>query len=104
MTDGPHLGDARRELDSNLTAPTKLTIMAVLVQLDEIEFGALRDATGLSDSALSKQLSSLQAIGYLDLRKGYVGRRPRTWVRAAERGRDAFARHVVALDAVIRPR
>src|SRR5665648_103069 len=97
MTDGPHLGDARRELDSNLTAPTKLTIMAVLVQLDDIEFGALRDATDLSDSALSKQLSSLQAIGYLDLRKGYVGKRPRTWARATDLGRDAFDSHVTAL-------
>jgi len=103
MTNLPHLGGARRELDSNLTAPPKLTIMAVLVHLDDIEFGALRDATDLSDSALSKQLSSLEAIGYVALRKGYVGKRPRTWARAEPLGRTAFAAHVAALQAVIRP-
>ena len=104
MTDGPHLDRARRALDGNLSAPTKLTVMAVLVRLDDIEFGALRDATGLSDSVLSRQLSALDGIGYLALRKGYVGKRPRTWARATDLGRQAFASHVAALTALIGPR
>jgi DNA-binding transcriptional ArsR family regulator len=65
MTRLPSLGSARRELDRYLAAPTKLTNMSVLVHLDDVEFGALGDATDISDSALSKQLSSLEEIGYL---------------------------------------
>jgi DNA-binding HxlR family transcriptional regulator len=50
----------------------------LLVQLDDIEFKALRGAIELSDSALSKQLSLLESIGYVTMKKGYVGKRPRT--------------------------
>jgi len=103
MTRPFSLGSARREMDRHLIAPTKLTIMSVLVHLDDVEFRALGDATDLSDSTLSKQLSSLDAIGYLTLRKGYVGKRPRTWAQATPLGRKAFAGHIEALEAVIRP-
>jgi hypothetical protein len=45
---------------------------------DWIEFAALRDAAGISDSVLSKQSRVLEDAGYVEVRKGAVGRRQAT--------------------------
>ena len=63
--------------------------------------GAIRDAAGVSDSALSKQASALEEAGYVRIRKGYVGKRPRTWLQLTPRGHQALASHVTALNAII---
>jgi DNA-binding MarR family transcriptional regulator len=56
---------------------------------------------GLSDSALSKQLSTLERAGYLQIRKSFVGKRPRTSARLTRAGRTAFMRHVAALQQIV---
>ena len=64
---------------------------------DWVEFAAVRDSTELSDSMLSKHSRALEDAGYVEIRKGAVGRRPRTWLRITRRGRRAFLAHVAAL-------
>ena len=64
---------------------------------DWVEFAALRDAAGISDSVLSKQSRLLEDAGYVEVRKGAVGRRPRTWFRLTPNGREAFQAHVAWL-------
>jgi hypothetical protein len=39
--------------------------------------------------------------GYLAVRKGHVGKTPRTWLALTEQGRDALAAHLVALTAIV---
>jgi DNA-binding MarR family transcriptional regulator len=65
--------------------------------LEEAEFQMLREAIGISDSLLSKQIKHLEDAGYVVLRKGAVNGRPRTWIRLTGRGRKAFTAHVAAL-------
>ncbi|MDR7279260.1 DNA-binding MarR family transcriptional regulator [Catenuloplanes atrovinosus] len=77
--------------------------MAVLAPSAEMEFATVRDLSNLSDSALSKQAAALEAAGYLSQRKGYVGRRPRTWLSLTKGGRTALRAHIAALRALIDP-
>lgn len=49
----------------------------------------LRDEVKLSDSALSKQLTTLEGTGYVEIRRGFVGKRPRTSARLTKTGRAA---------------
>jgi DNA-binding MarR family transcriptional regulator len=58
---------------------------------------ALRDAAGISDSVLSKQSRVLEDAGYVEVRKGAVGRRPRTWFRLTAEGRQALQGHLAWL-------
>jgi len=77
---------------------TRLSICGLLAAgADWVEFAALRDAAGISDSVLSKQSRVLEDAGYVDVRKGAVGRRPRTWFRLTARGRQAVAGHLAWL-------
>jgi len=87
--------------DPVIVTTTRLSIVALLAAAEEMEFAAVRDSVGLSDSALSKQASALEAAGYVRIRKGYVGKRPRTWLSLTPRGRGAFDIHVAALNAIV---
>jgi DNA-binding MarR family transcriptional regulator len=60
----------------------------------------LRDAIELTDSALSKQVSTLEEAGYVKVRKGYVGKRPRTWLSLTRAGRRAYDAHLAAWRAI----
>jgi DNA-binding MarR family transcriptional regulator len=89
------------QLDAVIHPPTRLSIMALLATADEAEFAFVRDSVGVSDSVLSKHGSALEAAGYIEIRKGHVGKRPRTWFRMTPAGRRAFAGHVKALQEIV---
>jgi DNA-binding MarR family transcriptional regulator len=93
-------------LDPVIHPITRLSICGLLAAgADWVEFAALREAAEISDSVLSKQSRVLEDAGYLEVRKGAVGRRPRTWFRLTPTGRRAFAAHVAWLQqaAQVRP-
>ena len=92
----------RHELDPQLNSPVRLSIIAALVPLDDAEFHAVRDAIEVSDSVLSKQVGVLEAAGYIEVTKGYVGKRPRTWLKVTDLGREALRQHLAALHALIK--
>ncbi|WP_432837941.1 winged helix-turn-helix domain-containing protein [Dactylosporangium sp. CA-092794] len=77
---------------------TRLSICGLLAAgADWVEFAALRDAAGISDSVLSKQSRVLEDAGYVEVRKGAIGRRPRTWFRLTAAGRRAVEGHLAWL-------
>ncbi len=77
---------------------TRLSICGLLAAgPDWIEFATLRDAAGISDSVLSKQSRVLEDAGYVKVRKGAVGRKPRTWFRLTPAGRTAVEGHLAWL-------
>jgi DNA-binding MarR family transcriptional regulator len=93
-------GHARHRLDEVIHAPVRFSIVASLAGADEAEFSAVRDTVEVSDSVLSRQVGTLEAAGYVKVRKGYVGKRPRTWLSLTAAGRAAYERHLTALRAI----
>ena len=91
---------ALHRLDELIHAPVRLSIVAALAQVDEAEFARVRDTVEVSDSVLSKQAAQLEAAGYVKIRKGYVGKRPRTWLSLTPTGRTAYTGHLEALRAI----
>jgi DNA-binding transcriptional ArsR family regulator len=87
--------------DELIHAPTRLAIVSLLAASEWADFKFIRDSAGLSDSALSKQLTTLEEAGYVEIRKGFVGKRPRTSARLTRIGRAAFELHVAALQAMV---
>ena len=92
---------SRAKFDELIHAPTRLSIVSLLAAAEWADFKFIRDELGLSDSALSKQLTALEAAGYVDIRKSFVGKRPRTSARLSRAGRTAFLMHVEALQQII---
>jgi DNA-binding MarR family transcriptional regulator len=87
--------------DDLIHPPTRLAIVSLLAASQSADFKFIRDSVGLSDSALSKQLSTLEQAGYVEIRRGFVGKRPRTSARLTPAGRTAFEQHVTALQEMV---
>jgi len=91
---GPH---PRLRLSETLHQPVRFSMAAALAAADQLDFKDLRDAVQVTDSALSKQISTLEAAGYVAVSKGFVGKRPRTTLKLTPEGRAAWADHLAVL-------
>jgi DNA-binding MarR family transcriptional regulator len=91
----------RHRLDPVIHSPVRLSIMACLAAAERAEFGFVRDAVEVSDSLLSKQVTTLADAGYVKVKKGYVGKYPRTWLSLSTAGRRALDAHLAALTAIV---
>jgi DNA-binding MarR family transcriptional regulator len=87
--------------DDLIHPATRLSIVALLAAADWAEFAFVRDELGLSDSALSKQLSTLEEAGYVAIERPVSERRRRVRARLTCLGRERFAGHVAALKGII---
>ena len=65
----------------------------------QMSFAKLREAVGVSDSALSKQLTALERAGYARRRRSYGLTRSEdvVWVALTPAGLAAFESHLAAL-------
>jgi DNA-binding MarR family transcriptional regulator len=90
----------RHRLNETVHAPVRFSIVAALAGADQAEFAFVRDAVEVSDSVLSRQVAVLETAGYVAVRKGYVGKRPRTWLSLTPAGRQVFTEHLAALRAI----
>lgn len=88
-------------LDELLYAPTRLQIAAILSRADEVEFAVIREIVNVSDSVLSKHLSTLCEANYVSIKKAPRDGRQRTWARLTSEGRRAFRGHVNALQEMV---
>jgi DNA-binding MarR family transcriptional regulator len=84
--------------DELIHPSTRLSIVSLLAAADWADFGYIRDQLALSDSALSKQLSTLEQAGYVTVDRSI---RRRVRARLTTDGRAAFQGHVAALQAIV---
>jgi DNA-binding MarR family transcriptional regulator len=92
------------ELDNIIHQPVRLQIMSALVSLsigEEVDFVYLRKLLGLTDGNLGAHLVKLEEAGYVKVKKSFVARKPRTFLTATGKGRDAFEEHILALKQII---
>ena len=87
----------RGRLDDLIHQPVRFSLLAALARADELEFRFVRDTLDVSDSVLSRQASTLEQAGYVAIRKGHVGKWPRTWLKLTPQGRTAFENHLSTL-------
>ncbi|MDU0367249.1 transcriptional regulator [Microbacterium sp. NPDC089180] len=87
----------RHRLDDLLQNSVRFSIMAALDRATTLSFKEVRDAVEITDSALSKQVSALEAGGYLSVGKSFAGKMPRTSLTMTAEGRTAWRSHLAVL-------
>ena len=93
------------QLDNIIHQPVRLQIMASLVVLesdDQVDFTYLRKLLKVTDGNLGAHLAKLEEAGYIKIEKTFVDRKPRTYISAKGKGRDAFGDHVIALKQILK--
>ncbi|MDT9595211.1 transcriptional regulator [Nocardioides zeae] len=89
------------DLDPVIHAPKRLAAMAVLSTADQVTFQFLKERLELADSDLSKQMSALEAAGYVAVAKSGRGRGASTSFKLTRAGRTAYRTHRDALRALL---
>lgn len=101
MAGEPFVTHPRNRIDELIHSPVRLSVMSALRAADQIHFALLRDTLEVSDSLLSKHIAALDDAGYVEVTKGYVGKRPRTWYSLTDRGQRAFDAYVATLTEIV---
>lgn len=86
-----------KELNPLLHSQLRLSIMSLLLTVEEAEFVYLKEKTQATAGNLSVQLDKLSEAGYINIEKSFVGKKPRTVCRITSVGREAMAEYVEAL-------
>jgi DNA-binding MarR family transcriptional regulator len=89
------------DLDRTIHSPARLMVMTNLYVVESAEFIALMNLTGLSWGNLSTHLSKLEEAGYVELEKGFHGKKPYTMVRLTGEGRAAFKAYKEQMQGVL---
>ena len=78
------------EIDRVIHEPARLLILAYLSVVESADFLFLMNQTNLTRGNLSSHLSRLETAGYVEIKKEFVDKIPRTLLRLTEQGRNAF--------------
>lgn len=80
----------------------RLGIMSVLMVNDWFDFKGLKELLGVTDGNLASHTTALEKEGYIEEKKEFVNKKPKTSYRATHKGRQAFQDHLDALEQIIR--
>jgi len=86
-----------KPLDPILHSELRLAVMSLLVGVDEADFVYIKEQTGATAGNLSVQIDKLSSVGYIEVEKKFVGKRPCTTCRITRQGVKAFEDYVESL-------
>ena len=90
-------------VDRLVHEPARLAIMTNLFVVESANATYLLQQTGLTWGNLGSHLGKLEEAGYVEVSKGYQGRKPETTVRLTETGRSALLEYRERLLTALAP-
>ena len=91
----------RDDLDPLVHSPVRFSLLASLAHVDSADYQSLREALVVSYALLSKHAALLEEAGYIKVQKTATGRTRHTRYRLTNRGRQAYEKHVQALEWIV---
>ena len=88
-------------LDPIIHVRVRLGIVSALAVEESLTFNQLKERLDTSDGNLSVHARRLEEAGYVEIRKSFDGRIPRTDYRLTETGRQALQRYLDHMEALI---
>ena len=86
-----------KKLDPLLHNELRLSIMSLLVSLEEADFPLLKEKTEATSGNLSIQIQKLNEAGYIEVEKRFKNNYPQTLCRLSNKGIEAFESYVAEL-------
>jgi DNA-binding MarR family transcriptional regulator len=87
--------------DPLLHQPIRSKLVSLLISNETLPFKALKETLKVTDGNLSSHLSKLEKENYIIIEKIFEGKRPKTVVKIAPVGREAFETYIEALKEFI---
>lgn len=89
------------QVDDVIHGRIRLAVMAYLSAVSPASFPELTKKTGTTNGNLSTHLTKLEAASYVELEKGYKGKRPQTLVHITQTGRKAWRDYLAAMRDIL---
>ena len=89
------------DLDDAVLSRPRLSILAALVGGDAVDFTFLQKNLGISDGNLGTHLGKLEAGKYIQSKKVFVNKKPKTWFQITGEGRLALERLLRQLEEML---
>ena len=85
-------------LDPLLHSQLRLSVMSLLVSVEQADFVYIKEETEATAGNLSVQLDNLSKAGYIEIVKGFRGKKPNTSCRITKIGIEAFEKYVKTIN------
>ena len=92
------------DLDPILHSQLRLSIVSILMTVDEANFTFIQETTKAAAGNISIQIKKLQEAGYIKVEKTFKNNYPNTTVSITKKGREAFESYVTDLKKYITPK
>ena len=89
------------QFDAVIHERTRLAIVSTLAVNAVLSFAELKKLLNLTDGNLSVHTQKLEAAGYVDCKKGFAGRVPRTEYRLTKKGRKVLEDYLAHMEKLI---
>ena len=93
-----------KELDPILHSQLRLSIVSILMTVDEATFSFIKETTKAAAGNISIQIKHLHEAGYIKVAKSFKNNYPNTTVSMTSKGIKAFEEYVNNLKQYINPR
>jgi len=94
--------DILKHINKTFDNRIRLGIMSILMVNDQVTFKRLKELLNVTDGNLASHIKALEKVHYIDVFKQFVNRKPQTTYASTKTGKDAFAKHIEALEKLIK--
>lgn len=89
------------QLNKEFESRVRLGIMSVLMVNDWVDFSEMKALLEITDGNLASHSNALEKANYIEVKKEFVGKKPKTSYRVTQSGRQAFTEHLDALEKLL---
>ncbi|MDA3880138.1 MAG: transcriptional regulator [Prolixibacteraceae bacterium] len=93
-----------KDLDPILHSQLRLSIVSILMTVDEANFSFIKESTNAAAGNISIQIKKLQKAGYIKVEKSFKNNYPNTSISITRKGIKAFEDYVNNLKKYIEPK
>jgi len=88
-------------LNKDFENRVRLGILSILMVNDWVDFVEMKELLQVTDGNLASHSTALEQKEYIEVKKEFVGKKPKTSYRITNKGRVAFKNHINALEILL---
>ena len=90
------------KLNKDFESRVRLGIMSILMVNEWVDFTEMKNLLNITDGNLASHSSALEKSEYIEVKKEFVGKKPKTSYQVTPRGRAAFKEHLSYLEKLMK--
>jgi len=90
------------KLNKDFESRVRLGIMSILMVNEWVDFTEMKTLLNITDGNLASHSSALEKSEYIEVKKEFVGKKPKTSYQVTPRGRAAFKEHLSYLEKLMK--